>query len=77
MSLRQNSWFESLLPLAAMLGSAIAGKGIERWGRRVVIIATAFPFIVGWIGIASSSLLVDYHSLKIFVLFLGRILTGA
>ena len=65
-----------MLPLAAMIGAAAAGKGIERWGRRTVIILTAIPFILGWIAIGVSKLLADKPTAKLFVLFAGRILTG-
>jgi len=72
----QNSWFGALLPLAAMVGAAVAGKGIEKLGRRVVVILTAFPFIIGWIAIACSSLLANHETPKLLLLFSGRFLTG-
>ena len=72
----QNSWFGALLPLAAMVGAAAAGKGIEKLGRRVVVILTAFPFIIGWIAIACSSLLANHETPKLLILFSGRFLTG-
>ena len=72
----QNSWFSALLPLAAMLGAAVAGKGIERLGRRSVLVLTALPFIAGWIAIACTKLLADEHTAKILLLYIGRVLTG-
>jgi len=72
----QNSWFGALLPLAAMTGAALSGKGIERLGRKTVVILTALPFIAGWIAIACSALLSKHETPKIVLLFGGRILTG-
>lgn len=59
-----------------MVGAAAAGKAIEKLGRRVVVILTAFPFIVGWIAIACSSLLANQETPKLLLLFTGRALTG-
>ena len=59
-----------------MVGAAVAGKGIEKLGRRVVVILTAFPFIIGWIAIACSSLLANHETPKLLLLFSGRFLTG-
>ena len=61
-----------------MLGAAVAGKGIERLGRRSVLVLTALPFIAGWIAIAVTKLLAgaDNHTGKILLLYVGRVLTG-
>ena len=65
-----------MLPLAAMAGAASAGKAIEKFGRRTIIVATAFPFIIGWGLIAASALVAKHEEGKLALLFIGRLLTG-
>lgn len=62
------SWFGSIVTLGAVVGCLLAGWSVERRGRRVSLILTALPFVVGWVCI--------YAGNTINVLYLGRLLTG-
>ena len=56
------------MPLGACLAVPLAGPAMERWGRRVALLASSAPMLAGWIAIACSSSLAP--------LYTGRVLTG-
>ncbi|XP_025016625.1 facilitated trehalose transporter Tret1-like [Tetranychus urticae] len=62
------SWFASILALAALFGGIIAGQSIEKIGRRLTLMLLSVPFVAGWLCIA--------YATKVQVLLIGRALTG-
>lgn len=51
----QASWIGSLMPLAALAGGIIGGPLVDYIGRRRTLILLAPPFFVGWMLIATAS----------------------
>lgn len=66
-----NSFFASLMPFGAIIGSICAGYFNESYGRKGTLIFTTLPFVGGWVLIAYSG---NFESL--ITLMIGRFLTG-
>lgn len=64
----EESWVGGLMPLAALVGGVVGGALIEYVGRRLTIIGTAIPYLVGWLLIANAN--------HIYMVFAGRVLCG-
>ncbi|XP_017875877.1 facilitated trehalose transporter Tret1-2 homolog [Ceratina calcarata] len=50
----ENSWIGSLVAIGAMLGSFIAGDLAERFGRKITLLSSVVPFMIGWALIATA-----------------------
>ncbi|EDV20426.1 uncharacterized protein TRIADDRAFT_61087 [Trichoplax adhaerens] len=68
--LSENSvaWFGSLIMLGAFIGSIIAGRMIDHFGRQCTLITLSIPATIGWFIIVSAQ--------TVTALLAGRILTG-
>ncbi|XP_054754532.2 solute carrier family 2, facilitated glucose transporter member 8-like [Lytechinus pictus] len=66
----EESWFGSLLNIGAMVGGPVAGFLLQCGGRKLTIMSTGIPFIIGWVLIGTAS---NEHVIN---LYCGRILTG-
>ncbi|XP_049877878.1 facilitated trehalose transporter Tret1-like [Pectinophora gossypiella] len=64
----QASWVGGLMPLAALAGGVLGGPLVDYIGRRRTILFTAPPFFVGWILIATASV--------VHLVLLGRAVCG-
>jgi Sugar (and other) transporter. len=62
----------SLASIATPFGSLLAGPLLDRWGRRVVMLALNLPGLVGWIVLATAT---DGSGFLAQV-YVGRLLTG-
>lgn len=62
------SWVGGIMPLAALAGGIIGGPLIEKFGRRMTILATAPPFALAWLLIACAT--------DIWYVLSGRALSG-
>ncbi|XP_044020908.1 facilitated trehalose transporter Tret1-like isoform X2 [Aphidius gifuensis] len=62
------SWIGSILPLLALFGGIAGGPFIEYLGRKRTILATAFPFIIGWLTIAMAQ--------NVITVYIGRGICG-
>uniref|UniRef100_H2ZKH7 Solute carrier family 2, facilitated glucose transporter member 8 n=1 Tax=Ciona savignyi TaxID=51511 RepID=H2ZKH7_CIOSA len=65
---QQASWLAAVLTLSGMIGGVLAGKVTEYIGRKYSSIISGLPFIAG--------LLLISFAREIWMLFVGRILTG-
>lgn len=61
----------SLSPLCAVLGSLCISRPMEMYGRRLTLVGTSVPFIVGFY-LMGLSYYVNYTPL----LYIGRVITG-
>ncbi|KAK3871686.1 hypothetical protein Pcinc_023188 [Petrolisthes cinctipes] len=64
----QNTWFSSSLNLGALVGGPVGGVCLNTLGRRGTMLASALPFLGGWILIVLGK--------NFGVLLFGRIVTG-
>ena len=64
----QATWYGSLITLGAMLGGPFGGFIVDALGRKTSLILTSVPFTLGW--------LINICTENIWVLYLGRLLTG-
>jgi len=62
------SWFGSIVTLGGIIGSVFAGWFVQRRGRRSTMLASAVPYLLGWVFI--------YIGTTFELLCLGRFLTG-
>lgn len=62
------SWFGSIVTLGAMFGCPAAGWMVDRLGRRVTLMISSLPFLIGWLAISFGE--------SLLVLYTGRVLTG-
>lgn len=62
------SWFGSVFTLGAMFGCPASGWLVDRVGRKLTLLVTSVPFLLGWLTISFGE--------SLNVLYLGRILTG-
>lgn len=65
---KQAAWYGSLVTLAAMVGGLLGGYLADHFGRRTSLIINAIPYTVGW--------LINVSTTEVFLLYLGRVLTG-
>ncbi|XP_011402949.1 PREDICTED: facilitated trehalose transporter Tret1-like [Amphimedon queenslandica] len=69
-------YFGAMAPIGAIFGAAIAGFLSDVFGRKLTLILTGLPHVIGWLFLAGSY---DLQSLRpVFILFLliGRFLSG-
>lgn len=64
----QNSWVGSVSTLGALVGGLLVGTYMDLIGRKLALMATTVPFIVGWVIIAGSP--------SFACLLVGRVITG-
>lgn len=64
----QGSWIGSLMPLAALVGGVAGGSLVDYIGRRRTMLFIAPPFFLGWILIATASV--------VHQVFAGRVICG-
>lgn len=62
------SWFGSIVTLGAMFGCPAAGWLVERFGRKMTLLVTSLPFLIGWLAISFGD--------SLHMLYAGRVLTG-
>ncbi|XP_017020083.1 facilitated trehalose transporter Tret1-2 homolog [Drosophila kikkawai] len=62
------SWVGGIMPLAGLAGGIVGGPLIMYLGRRNTILATALPFIIGWLLVATA--------VNIIMVLVGRFLAG-
>lgn len=65
-----------MAPIGAIFGAAIAGFLSDVFGRKLTLILTGLPHVIGWLFLAGSH---DLQSMRpVFILFLltGRFLSG-
>jgi len=62
------AWYGSLVTLAAMVGGLLGGYLADSLGRRTSLMINAIPYTVGW--------LINICTKEVFLLYLGRMLTG-
>ncbi|XP_067008375.2 facilitated trehalose transporter Tret1 [Anabrus simplex] len=67
-TMQEESWIGSLMPLSALVGGMAGGPLIELVGRKTTILGTAIPFIISWllIGLAQN----------IPMIYVGRAIAG-
>lgn len=84
------SWAGSVLSLGALLGAIMGGFLIDKYGRKVVLVATSVPSVIGWFllifAIDSSKKNLSFRLIaekplfylhnKIGMLYIGRALIG-
>lgn len=66
------SWIASLASIATPFGSLLSGPLLDRWGRRVALLALNLPGLVGWIVLATAKA----GSGFLAQVYAGRLLTG-
>ncbi|XP_043525601.1 solute carrier family 2, facilitated glucose transporter member 8-like [Frieseomelitta varia] len=64
----ENSWIGSLISVGAIIGSFVAGYLAERWGRKMTLLSSVVPFLIGWVLIATAGV--------VYQLFVARIILG-
>ncbi|CAG7629769.1 unnamed protein product [Allacma fusca] len=64
----QKAWVGSTSMLGALSSSPFAGYGVDKFGRKNLMILLAFPFIAGWIFIPIST--------TFTLVYIGRFITG-
>ena len=64
------SWFASIMTIGGILGSPLAGWIIEKLGRRLGLLITTLPFLVGWASICLGGASAPT------MLYFGRLMTG-
>ena len=67
----QASWFASIASIATPLGCLLCGPLLDRFGRRVALIALNLPFLLGWATLAMTP-----SPVVTPLLYIGRVLTG-
>ena len=67
----QASWFASIASIATPLGCLLCGPLLDKFGRRVALLALNVPFLLGWVTLALCPSPVSTP-----VLYLGRVFTG-
>lgn len=67
-SSEQESWVGAVMPLAALVGSLMAGPLVDTLGRRTIILHLCWPFALSWVMIATAG--------SVGGVLLGRVLGG-
>nr|XP_003703808.1 PREDICTED: facilitated trehalose transporter Tret1-2 homolog [Megachile rotundata]XP_012141667.1 PREDICTED: facilitated trehalose transporter Tret1-2 homolog [Megachile rotundata]XP_012141668.1 PREDICTED: facilitated trehalose transporter Tret1-2 homolog [Megachile rotundata]XP_012141669.1 PREDICTED: facilitated trehalose transporter Tret1-2 homolog [Megachile rotundata] len=65
----ENTWIGSLLSIGAMIGPFVAGYLAERYGRKRTLLISVAPFLVGWILIASATVVVQLYVARVVLGF--------
>ncbi|KAF2905475.1 hypothetical protein ILUMI_00701, partial [Ignelater luminosus] len=64
----ESSWLASLGAVTNPVGSVLSGLLAEYFGRRLSILLSSIPFLIGWLCIAAAN--------NIWCLYTGRLITG-
>ncbi|KAJ9592466.1 hypothetical protein L9F63_015882, partial [Diploptera punctata] len=67
----QASWFASIASIATPLGCLLCGPLLDKFGRRIALLALNAPFLLGWFTLALTP-----SPTNVPLLYLGRVLTG-
>ncbi|CAL4145443.1 unnamed protein product [Meganyctiphanes norvegica] len=67
-TVEEESWIGSLMPLSAIVGSIVGGYIIGALGRKMVILLCGPPFVVAWVLIGSA--------VNIWMIYVGRSISG-
>lgn len=67
---------QAMAPIGAVVGAAAAGFLSDIFGRKLTLILTGLPHLIGWLCLAGSYDLRNINSIFVLFLLLGRFFTG-
>ena len=68
LTIQQQSWISSLMPVGAAVGGSLAGIPSDRLGRKISLLFLCLPFLGSWLLLIYATTLTE--------LYIGRVLLG-